>query len=517
MKELKVLALVFMVSAFSFSQSINVTFQVDMSMQVFDGNFPAGANVVVRGSFQADFGDPGGNWQGNLYQLSDPDDDTVYTGTFNAPVSLVGNNYAFKYVIVNPPAGDNWESISERQFTLTSPATILPVVWFNNDYFIYDTLVTNTINFTADISSILGVGMGGAFDPNQDSLLVMGLDWYYLGQNVTGSRRMINTDPFNPGIYTTTLSVTSTAGILENYNWNDSTNWKFKAYPDSRFQNSGWETGPDRWHVYQADGTIISLPTIFPAIIPRPDTLSRDVDLTIKLIFDQAFNKYNGEPIPMDSIVNVIITGTDTIVGTYSIAPPPPPYPCYCIEDTAYGYIKLLTKTSENMWTFHTVIKAGTNSGIIEFQFGVAYPGYDTINGGNANILNEPNEYGTYNILVISDVLDSINYYARFGGWPPIGVERIENLLPSDFQLEQNYPNPFNPSTKIRYSITEYSLVTLKVFTLLGEEIETLVNSEQGTGVYEATFDASNLSSGIYFYTLKTESFSSSKKMILIK
>ncbi|MBK7499803.1 MAG: T9SS type A sorting domain-containing protein [Ignavibacteriales bacterium] len=83
--------------------------------------------------------------------------------------------------------------------------------------------------------------------------------------------------------------------------------------------------------------------------------------------------------------------------------------------------------------------------------------------------------------------------------------------------LEQNYPNPFNPTTKIRYSIPEYSSVTLKVFNLLGEEIETLVNSEQSAGVYEATFDASNLSSGIYFYTLKTDNFSSSKKMILIK
>ena len=83
--------------------------------------------------------------------------------------------------------------------------------------------------------------------------------------------------------------------------------------------------------------------------------------------------------------------------------------------------------------------------------------------------------------------------------------------------LEQNYPNPFNPSTKIRYSIPEHSSVTLKVFNLLGEEIETLVNGEQSAGVYEATFDASNLSSGIYFYTLQTENFSSSKKMILIK
>ena len=89
MKKLAVLALVFMISAFSFSQSISVTFQVDMSTQIFVGNFPAGANVVVRGSFQTDFGDPGGNWQGNLYQLSDPDSDDKYIQVHLMPLHLL--------------------------------------------------------------------------------------------------------------------------------------------------------------------------------------------------------------------------------------------------------------------------------------------------------------------------------------------------------------------------------------------------------------------------------------------
>ncbi len=207
----------------------------------------------------------------------------ICTGTFSAPASLAGNTYIFKYVIVNPPAGDDWESIPDREFTLTSPATLLPLVYFNNDYFNYDTIVTNTINFTADISSILGVGIDGAFDPNQDSLLVMGLDWEFLGQDVTGNRRMINPDPFNPGIYTTTLSVTSTIGILAHYGWADSTNWKFKAYPDSRFQNSGWETGSDRWHVYVADGSIITLPTIVPRIYPNFGVSTNEIDFTLNV------------------------------------------------------------------------------------------------------------------------------------------------------------------------------------------------------------------------------------------
>ena len=75
-------------------------------------------------------------------------------------------------------------------------------------------------------------------------------------KNVIGNRKMENTDPFNPGIYTTTLTVTS--GSAAPNGVGDSTKWKFKAFPDSRFQNNGWETVTDRWHIYQADGTTVT-------------------------------------------------------------------------------------------------------------------------------------------------------------------------------------------------------------------------------------------------------------------
>lgn len=93
-----------------------------------------------------------------------------------------------------------------------------------------------------------------------------------------------------------------------------------------------------------------------------------------------------------------------------------------------------------------------------------------------------------------------------------------------DFSLEQNYPNPFNPSTKIKYSIpsvalseVEESLVTLKVFDVLGNEVTTLVNEEKPSGEYEVVFDAAGLSSGIYFYKLQVGSFTETKKLVLIR
>ena len=85
------------------------------------------------------------------------------------------------------------------------------------------------------------------------------------------------------------------------------------------------------------------------------------------------------------------------------------------------------------------------------------------------------------------------------------------------FQLLQNYPNPFNPDTKIPYSINQTSFVTLKVYDVLGNEITTLVNEEKPAGEYEVNFDGSELTSGVYFYQLISNSYIESKNMILMK
>lgn len=99
--------------------------------------------------------------------------------------------------------------------------------------------------------------------------------------------------------------------------------------------------------------------------------------------------------------------------------------------------------------------------------------------------------------------------------------DQLNNHLPKEFKLEQNYPNPFNPITKIKFNIpsvgTGLALSVLKVYDILGNEVATLVNEEKPAGSYEVNFDASGLSSGIYFYRLKAGSFIETRKMILIK
>lgn len=95
--------------------------------------------------------------------------------------------------------------------------------------------------------------------------------------------------------------------------------------------------------------------------------------------------------------------------------------------------------------------------------------------------------------------------------------EFVSSEIPTSFQLYQNYPNPFNPSTVVSYQLSVDSKVSLKVFDVLGNEIITLVNENKNAGSYSITFDATGLTSGIYFYTLRTNEFVQTKKMLLMK
>ena len=89
--------------------------------------------------------------------------------------------------------------------------------------------------------------------------------------------------------------------------------------------------------------------------------------------------------------------------------------------------------------------------------------------------------------------------------------------IPQSYSLLQNYPNPFNPSTFIRYQIPKSGFVSLKIYDILGNEVKALVNETKSAGSYEVKFDGSDLSSGIYFYQLKTNNYTATKKLMLLK
>jgi Secretion system C-terminal sorting domain len=107
-------------------------------------------------------------------------------------------------------------------------------------------------------------------------------------------------------------------------------------------------------------------------------------------------------------------------------------------------------------------------------------------------------EYIAYNDLSITDI-------------------REISSIPEKFNLSQNYPNPFNPSTLISFQLSENNFTELKVYDILGNETATLISKKLSSGAYEVDFNATEFSSGIYFYVLKSGQKIKTKKMILLK
>jgi len=167
---------------------------------------------------------------------------------------------------------------------------------------------------------------------------------------------------------------------------------------------------------------------------------------------------------------------------------------------------------------------------MINNQFGFLAGGFE-FNSGVIRATNDGgiNWYQQYSsnleLKSVSFVNSSIGFCVGMNGQivrttnggGSLNVNQISTEIPLLSSLMQNYPNPFNPITKIRFNLSKSSKIKLIVYDNLGNEIETIANLSLMHGLYETDFNASNLSSGIYFYKIITEDYSETKKMILIK
>ena len=174
------------------------------------------------------------------------------------------------------------------------------------------------------------------------------------------------------------------------------------------------------------------------------------------------------------------------------------------------GYFGVYDQYPMSMYTVR-------NNSKIYFSFGFYnYNAEYTAPSGVYNRLANDIErsYWWYSFAVRSN--GGITRFSLFRGG---AVRRISDVVPEDFGLYQSYPNPFNPVTNIRFSIPNYikEAVKLVVYDILGREINVLVNEQLIAGEYEASFDASDIPGGVYFYRLISGTFTISKKMVLIK
>jgi photosystem II stability/assembly factor-like uncharacterized protein len=154
---------------------------------------------------------------------------------------------------------------------------------------------------------------------------------------------------------------------------------------------------------------------------------------------------------------------------------------------------------------------------------------YKTTNGGENWGYQIPDTNINYYQLTHIDFVNKLygwvylpngfGFHTVTGGGTTIiqNVQQISSEVPTGFKLHQNYPNPFNPVTIINYELKNKSKVVLTVYDISGKQIKKLVNQEQQAGIYQYTFNAEGLSSGIYFYRLEIEGYIESKKMMIIR
>jgi hypothetical protein len=179
-----------------------------------------------------------------------------------------------------------------------------------------------------------------------------------------------------------------------------------------------------------------------------------------------------------------------------------------------------------NSYNFgESVIDDGTGGARIEYQDGNHnyYNNWDsTLAKNSANIYVKLNSTFTE---VKGILFYSHSYYKIvprknddfIGYGEPVGVKKENSEIPVSYKLDQNYPNPFNPSTTINFSIPKESKVYLRIYNILGQEVKTLVSENKMPGNYSVQFNANELSSGVYFYTIKAGNYNQVKKMLLLK
>lgn len=506
----------FFLTTVMFASEVKVTFLANMAVQIKRGKFTPGLDsLFVVGDFQIDAGGKE-NWKpGQCKLLPQSTTDSIYQLSISLPSVARGTSYSFKFAI----NGVSRESVDNRPFVLPAKDTTLSVSYFNNDSVNSPlNLVKVTTTFIADITNIAGNG-NGFFDDAKDSLCIAGMgDWDAKATILSGTRRLHQLDSKLIGVYTTTLVLQGIAG--------DSTQFKFQALPEAHFSNSGWETGTNRYYKFPTRDSVYTLPTMQPRIGTNK-LLTKDIVVNFAVKFSESSaNARTGELIPRDAIQWVAVKGDRAELGnwggnwlptdTLTLPGSCGPTLIKLNDDGLDGD----SQPGDGIWSKNIIFKSGSPTGYIAYRFACMYPGADTVH----NRLQPLDNYSIVGCVAPGFMLEEpasgnqIKLFNTWGSYAGIGiVDPSESVKEKSFSLEQNFPNPFNPTTVISYTVGKPTMVALRVYTLLGREVATLVKETKPAGSYSVTFSGAGLPSGLYFYSLQAGSFSEIRKMLLLK
>ena len=458
-----------------------VEFQVHMGVEAFHGRFTVGDTVKIAGNFNG--------WNTGTDVLTDPDNDTIYTIT---KTLNVGDTLLFKFI--KGVAG--WENDPTRYYIV--PASNSTYFAYFNNFSQYSVPDSIDITFACNMETET---LAGRFNPATDTVSVRG---NFNGWSAVNNLMFPTSE--DPYVYENTSKIFTFEGEIIAH--------KF-AYskPDGP---ATWETDPNKIYTITSedmDSGYVHISRYFNYMWPHWVT---DFPVTIKFTVNMAGAISAVDSLPFPSIDDVRICGAHAPLQWPDIGWP--------IADSIRT-IKLYDSgingdvtSGDNIWSRDVTFPQYTPL-TIQYRYGANW-GLPSNGGGNDN----ENIVGADHFINLTRYMLSAtveNVFGTMGTHPLINVvtdvKELIREIPSVYTLEQNYPNPFNPLTTIGFSIPEADFISLKVFNVLGEEVASILSEEKSAGNYEVTYDASILTSGIYFYTISGNNFIQTRKMLLLK
>lgn len=465
---------IFMVSAYA--QTVDVIFQVNMSIQQQMGNFdPATDSVKVAGTFN--------EWNNGANVMSDENGDLIYEDTISV---TTGDTLQFKFIM----GAEGWESIDNRTYIVPDSNSTYTAYFNDVENQGSPVMVTFSVNMEYEIAS-------GRFDPATDTVTVRGSFNGWSGDD----KMTVNAS--DPNFYEFTETYSVAVGETWNYKY---------AYIQGT--TVVWEGDPNKTYTFTQDDITAGsafIERVFNDLTPE-NMLNNDVAVVFEVDMNNAVNGYTGQPFP--SIENVFVAG----------AVPPLQWPGGGWPDTDQDKVHFLNDSGtegdvtagDGIWST-TLTFTQYSPLTIQYKYGANW-GLPTNGGVNDN----ENQVGADHFLHLSPWITGArvrNTFGEMGDIYPVETTDVTQISqnPTKFELVQNYPNPFNPSTTISFSIPEAGFVSLKVFDILGKEVASLLNEDKEAGIYTVSFNASSLPSGTYIYRISSGNFKDSRKMSLVK
>lgn len=530
--------------------SITVFFRVNVGAQVQDDSFDPENDVVgVRGN--PVFFDNPGDWSTSAFTLEQDaisGDNYFYSGYARIHKDSAANitdPVAYKFVLAEDGVDDGsvaWESIDDRTFTMPDADSTLQWKFFSNTPPTDAVIVNTELNFEVNVGILEGLGF---FNSSIDTVFVRGTF------NNWGTDNQMSFNSFS-GTYEAT-SIPLTAAVDSDVAYKYYVKWdQRRDEEDSEFylagithDGSGWEEpgvtgGADRVFSIEDSESQETRSEFYNGVEPEALLTESNVDggaITVTFSYDMTpAESYTADP--FDPAVDSVYLFVDTpfFALTNDIVVPGDGGENFVSQPKEdIERLRFTDDDEDGIYTLELELNLPTLNHIgfrIAYGSALSPDGELLANGGGFDAGRRHYQY----IQPMFDSEDNVSWPATYTfptlewkrddlPWetPPDYRTATSNEeegvnTPNEFELSQNYPNPFNPTTNIAFKLGSASNVTLSVYNVLGQKVASLLTNRKMTaGSHIVGFDASQLSSGIYFYRLEAGSFVQQRSMTLIK